>query len=60
MEGVAGQLTILFNDDDLLELHRQLLSIWPTEFADFVIAMRQYGPGQPIAAASFRAQIAVR
>ncbi|MEZ6150271.1 MAG: hypothetical protein R3C09_09125 [Pirellulaceae bacterium] len=51
-ESVAGQPRIYLNDDDLLELHRQLLSIWPTEFADFVIAMRQYGPGQPIAAAS--------
>lgn len=51
-ESVAGQPRVYLNDDNLLELHRQLLSIWPAELADFVIAMRQYGPSQPIVAAS--------
>lgn len=51
-ENAVGQPRVYLNDDNLLELHRQLLSIWPAELADFVIAMRQYGPGQPIVAAS--------
>ena len=51
-ENAAGQPRVYLNGDNLLELHRQLMSIWPAELANFVIAMRQYGPGQPNPTAS--------
>ncbi len=47
-ENTSGQPRVYLNDDNLLELHRTLLSIWPSELANFVIAMRQFGPGQTI------------
>ena len=48
-ECIAGQPRVYLNQDNLQELHRELLALWPAELANFVIAMRQYGPGQPLA-----------
>ncbi len=40
-----GAPRINLNDTDLAQLHRNLSAIWPADRANFVIAMRQYGPG---------------
>ncbi len=40
-----GTPRVNLNDPDLAKLHRELLTIWPLERVNFVIAMRQYGPG---------------
>jgi hypothetical protein len=43
-----GGPRIDINAMDLRVLHRDLMGIWPQQLADFVIAMRQYGPsGNP-------------
>jgi hypothetical protein len=43
-----GAPRIDINAMDLRVLHRELMGIWPQQLADFVIAMRQYGPsGNP-------------
>ena len=39
-----GQLRIYLNDPDLQALHRQLSLVWSADWANFVIAMRQFGP----------------
>lgn len=51
-ESLSGRPRTYLNQDSLQELHRQLLAIWPAEWANFVIALRQYGPGQVIGATS--------
>ena len=48
-ESQSGRPRVNLNQDNLQELHRQLLTIWPTDRANFVIALRQYGPGQVVA-----------
>ncbi len=50
-ESMAGRPRVYLNQDNLPELHRQLLAIWPAEWANFVIALRQYGPGRSVSAA---------
>ena len=39
-----GHARIFLNEPDLQSLHRQLSLVWSTDWADFVIAMRQFGP----------------
>ncbi len=39
----SGQPRIFLNGSDLAGLHRRLSSIWPREWADFVILARQFG-----------------
>jgi hypothetical protein len=39
-----GRARVYLNLPDLRDLHRQLTEIWPAEWANFVIAYRQYGP----------------
>lgn len=38
-----GQPRIYLNDPDLQSLHRQLSLVWSVDWANFVIAMRQFG-----------------
>ncbi|XZE55560.1 hypothetical protein SH139x_001575 [Planctomycetaceae bacterium SH139] len=38
-----GRPRIFLNDPDLARLQRSLLEIWPSDWANFVIAARQYG-----------------
>ncbi len=42
-ESREGSPRIFLNDPDLPNLHRRLLAIWPAEWANFVVAYRQYG-----------------
>jgi hypothetical protein len=47
-ERLDGSPRIDINAVDLRGLHRDLMGVWPQQLADFVIAMRQYGPsGNP-------------
>lgn len=39
-----GRPRIYLNEINLQSLHQQLITIWPADWANFVIAMRQYGP----------------
>ena len=39
-----GQPRVNLNESDLRSLHRTLSMIWPQDWANFVIAMRQLGP----------------
>jgi hypothetical protein len=39
-----GQPRIDLNMQDLRDLHRRLMTIWPADRANFIIAYRQYGP----------------
>lgn len=39
-----GQARIFLNESDLQSLHRQLSMIWSADWANFVIALRQFGP----------------
>ncbi|MCA9133633.1 MAG: hypothetical protein KDA45_10780, partial [Planctomycetales bacterium] len=48
----SGGARIYLNDDNLASLHRRLLQIWPLEWANFVIALRQYGPASGSVAGS--------
>ena len=50
-ESVTGRPRVYLNADDLRGLHRELLTIWPVDWANFVIALRQYGPGEKVAVA---------
>ncbi len=43
-ETTSGQPRINLNGSNLQALHQQLSSAWPSDWANFVIAMRQYGP----------------
>ncbi len=40
----AGQPRINLNEVNLPSLHQKLIAVWPSDWANFVIAMRQYGP----------------
>lgn len=42
-----GLPRIFLNQPNLAQLHRELLTIMPAPMANFVIAMRQFGPGRP-------------
>jgi hypothetical protein len=44
MERPDGSPRIYLNQPNLQQLHQQLLAVYPVEFANFVIAYRQYGP----------------
>ena len=46
-----GQARIFLNEPDLQSLHRQLSLVWSTDWANFVIAMRQLGPSNTVAVA---------
>lgn len=40
----TGQPRINLNEANLQSLHQKLIAVWPADWANFVIAMRQYGP----------------
>ncbi|TWU38482.1 hypothetical protein [Novipirellula artificiosorum] len=40
---LTGNRRIFINGKDLQSLHQELLAIWPAEWANFVIAARQFG-----------------
>ncbi len=44
-ENALGEPRIDLNQDDLANLQQQLTTAFDTELANFVIALRQYGPG---------------
>ena len=48
----SGQARIFLNEPDLQSLHRQLSLVWSTDWANFVISMRQFGPSNSAAVAS--------
>jgi hypothetical protein len=43
-----GQPKIYLNESDLQSLHRKLSMVWPSDWANFVIAMRQFGPSNAL------------
>jgi len=43
-----GQPRIYLNESDLQSLHRKLSMVWPSDWANFVIAMRQFGPSNAL------------
>ena len=43
-ETMSGSPRIYLNESNLQTLHQQLSATWPSDWANFVIAMRQYGP----------------
>lgn len=48
-----GRPRINLNESNLQSLHQKLIATWPTDWANFVIAMRQFGPtGTPATSAS--------
>jgi Type II secretion system (T2SS), protein K len=47
-----GQPRVNLNESDLRSLHRTLSMIWPQDWANFVIAMRQLGPGSQLGPSS--------
>lgn len=42
-ESLAGQPRVFLNGTDLQKLHQDLMTIWPADWANFVIAARQFG-----------------
>ena len=40
----TGQPRVNLNEANLQSLHQKLIAVWPADWANFVIAMRQYGP----------------
>lgn len=42
-ETYDGRRRVLLNQPDLQNLHRQLMEIWPADWANYVVAVRQYG-----------------
>ncbi len=42
-ESLAGRPRVFLNGSDLQQLHQDLLEIWPADWANFVIAVRQFG-----------------
>jgi len=42
-ESLAGRPRVFLNGSDLQKLHQDLLEIWPADWANFVIAVRQFG-----------------
>ncbi len=45
-ETFTGQPRIYLNEPNLQQLHQQLSTIWPADWANFVIVLRQYGPNE--------------
>ena len=43
-ESRDGRPRIYLNESNLQSLHQKLIAVWPADWANFVIAMRQYGP----------------
>jgi hypothetical protein len=43
-----GQPRIYLNESDLQSLHRKLSMVWPSDWANFVIAIRQFGPSNSL------------
>lgn len=54
----SGQPRIPINQPNLASLHAQLLTQWPTEWANFVIAYRQYGDGKLVRSSPSRSAAA--
>lgn len=57
-ESATGQPRVNLNARDLVQLHRDLTQVWSLEWANFVIAVRQFGrsaeqPGEALSAASW-------
>ncbi len=46
-ENADGMPKINLNAPNLAQLHQQLLTRWPADWARFVIALRQFGPSRP-------------
>ncbi len=42
-ESLSGRPRVFLNGSDLQKLHQDLLAIWPADWANFVIAVRQFG-----------------
>ncbi|KLU05742.1 general secretion pathway protein K [Rhodopirellula islandica] len=42
-ESLTGQPRVFLNGANLQKLHQDLLAIWPADWANFVIAVRQFG-----------------
>jgi DNA uptake protein ComE-like DNA-binding protein len=51
-ESFSGAARVDLNQPDLRQLHQQLIKIWPTEWADYVVAFRQYGGAEKPATGS--------
>ena len=51
-ESAIGQPRINLNEPNLAILYQQLSTVWPADWANFVIAMRQYGPTSSAAGAT--------
>ena len=47
-ENREGQTRIYLNEPDLASLHRNLSAIWSSDWANFVIALRQFGPNNAL------------
>lgn len=45
-ESLDGRPRVFLNGSDLQKLHQDLLTIWPADWAGFVIAVRQFGLAQ--------------
>ncbi len=43
-ESFSGRRRVDLNQPDLQNLHRELLAIWPADWANFVVFYRQFGP----------------
>lgn len=57
-ESATGQPRVNLNARDLVQLHRDLTQVWSLEWANFVIAVRQFGisaeqPAESLSAASW-------
>lgn len=46
-ESFSGRPRIHLNQADLQNLHRELLDVWPADWANFVVLYRQFGPAGP-------------
>lgn len=53
-----GRPCIYLNNPELSDLHRQLSERWPVEWANYVIAYRQYGPAASTSAPNLVSQAA--
>jgi len=51
-ESLNGQPRVFLNGSDLQKLHQDLLAIWPADWANFVIAVRQFGIRRPLSSGS--------
>ena len=50
----TGQPRINLNEANLQSLHQKLIAVWPADWANFVVAMRQYGPAGNVPATGER------